>query len=590
MVDGRRASPILAALAAAAVLLLVVMAAGRTGNVPLGPLSIGFHDYVKPLVWGSAAAVALLMIEWNRTPWRRAAIGGLALLGTLGLVNFATYAPPIVTDADIAVGELYTELATRCQLLVGPYSRFGWHHPGPLYFYLVAPFYALSGHAAAAMYGVALAINLAAVVTMAWVMARESEGPVTATVIAAVVVFAWRVPRLLASPWTAHVPIVPALAFLAIAAAVLNGRRWLLPLMFVFGSFAAQTNVGLVPVIFAVSAAVSALLILARRSGGPSPWPALNASAWVLALLWLVPIGEAVAHRGGNLAALWRFFVIDRGPGHPIAEAIAYGSYGLTGVFRPDLELPWGGHVALHAVPWNVVFALAEIVLLGIIARRDLAAGRRFEGRLALVAIAATTIGIWGLTRIREDILNHELFKLSAIGTLNLGILAAAAVRVISGTLGAWIARPAVRRLSYALLLLAVLAVGARDLHSLTAFERRQQERSAIVPAFNAVRDYAAAENVRRPLFRIGPDRWGDAAGVLLRLLQHGTQAAVMDSNVPMFTDAFAATGDEDALVTLADLELHRELREQPATSVLLTSFPLFVDAVRIAPGRRGGG
>jgi hypothetical protein len=28
---------------------------------------------------------------------------------------------------------------------LGPYSRFGWHHPGPLYFYLLAPLYAAGG-------------------------------------------------------------------------------------------------------------------------------------------------------------------------------------------------------------------------------------------------------------------------------------------------------------------------------------------------------------------------------------------------------------------------------------------------------------
>src|SRR5690348_17774394 len=41
--------------------------------------------------------------------------------------------------------ESYTLYASRAQLLVGPYSRYGWHHPGPLYFYLLAPVYTLAG-------------------------------------------------------------------------------------------------------------------------------------------------------------------------------------------------------------------------------------------------------------------------------------------------------------------------------------------------------------------------------------------------------------------------------------------------------------
>jgi hypothetical protein len=590
MSDGRRASLVLAALAGAAIVVLVVMASGLTGALALGPIRVGFHDYVKPLAWGTAAAVALLLIEWHRSAWRRVAIAALAMLGSLGVVDFATFAAPIVTDADIGVGELYVELATRGRLLLGPYSRFGWHHPGPLYFYLVAPFYALGDHHAAALYAVALAINLAALAGLAWVMARESQGPVTTVVTGAIVLFAWRVPRFLASPWTAHVPILASLAFLVMAAAVLAGRRRLLPLMVVVGSFTAQTHVGFLPVVAAITVVVAAGLMYDRRSGGPSPWPVINLSAWVLALLWLVPISEAVSHGGGNLAALWRFFVTEPGAGHSIGEAIAFGSYGLVGVLRPDVELPWGGHVELQAVALSVLCVVVGIGLLAIVARRDLVAGRRFEGHLALVALAATAIGVWGLTRIRGDILSHELFGLSAIGALNLGILGAAGVRVVSGSVGDWITGPAARRVSCALMLLLATAVGLRDLDSLTSFERRQQEHLAIVPAYKAVSDYAAAGNVRKPLIRIGADRWGDAAGVLLRLVQAGRSTAVMDTDVPMFTDAFAATGDEDALVTLADLELHRDLREKPGTTVLLAAPPLFVDAARITPTRRGGG
>jgi hypothetical protein len=100
------------------------------------------------------------------------------------------------------------------------------------------------------------------------------------------------------------------------------------------------------------------------------------------------------------------------------------------------------------------------------------------------------------------------------------------------------------------------------------------------------VQAYLTSEGVRRPLIRVGVDRWGDAAGVLLRLRQNGTDAAVMDESLPMFSAAFAATGREDVLITLADGDLHRQLRERPGTSVLLEADPLFVDAEKIVPRR----
>ena len=97
-------------------------------------------------------------------------------LGILAIVLFSRLTPPITTDSDFAVTELYTDLATRGRLLVGPYSRFGWNHPGPFYFYLQAPLYALGGHKAASLYAGALAMNLAALITLAWVVWRGARG------------------------------------------------------------------------------------------------------------------------------------------------------------------------------------------------------------------------------------------------------------------------------------------------------------------------------------------------------------------------------------------------------------------------------
>lgn len=524
----------------------------------------------------------------HRALWQRTSAGAFAVLGLLAIINFATHSAPIITDSDFAVSELYVELATRGQLLVGPYSRFGWHHPGPLFFYIVAPFYALGGHQAAALYAVALAVNLAALVAMAWVMASETRGPLVVTVIGACVLFAWRAPRFLASPWNAHVAVLPCLAFLVAAAAVAAGRLRLLPLTVAFGSFAAQTHVGFVPVVFVITAAVAGHRMVSRRADGSNPWPSLKAAACVLAALWMVPFAEALRGDGGNVAALWRFFVADARADHSIREAIATGSYGLAGVLRPDFDLPWGGHFELSHLQWTIPGAIAIGALLTLVARRDVAAGRRFEGALALVAIAATATSFWGLTRVRGDILTHDLFRLAAIGSLNLGILGAAGMRTLSGLVGLRLPRPAAGLVSHAIVLTAAVIVGVRDLDSLTSYERRQN-RSAIVDAYAAVRAYVAAEGVRRPLIGIDNDRWGDAAGVLVRLLQDGTPAAVMDANLSMFSKYFTATGDEDALITLANLELHRRLRIEPNTVILLQAFPLFVDAVKIVPARPGG-
>jgi len=520
---------------------------------------------------------------------RAVAIALIATLAGFGIVTFGMLAAPVVTDADFAVGELYVQLAARATLDVGPYSRFGWHHPGPLYFYLNAPFYALSGHQAATMYAVAVAINIAAIALIGWVIVRESRGPLAAAVVGSCLLFAWRLPNYLASPWTGHVAVLPSVAVLVMAASVAAGRLGWLPLLVAFGSFVTQTHVGFVPVVFVVMVVAAAAGIRRARRHGTPLAPMLGVSALVLLVLWSVPIIEALANRGGNVAALWRFFVTEGSTGHSMREAIVTGSYGLTAILRPDFDLPWAGHFPMTHEWLSVAAALIAIALLIVVARRAFGDDRRFDGWLATMSLAAMAAGILSLTRVRGDILNHDLFRIAAIGTLTLGVIAGAAFGAASAAVRAAALPATLRRAAVGLAVVAVAALGVRDLLSMTAFERRHQQRSPIVPAYDAIRKYIAGQGVRKPLVSIDADRWGEAAGVLLRLVRDGTPVAVKDAHVPTFSTALAPRGDEDALITFANLELHRELRAKPETTVLLQSFPLFVDAARIGsapPGR----
>ncbi|MCB1167166.1 MAG: hypothetical protein KDK33_13475 [Leptospiraceae bacterium] len=46
-------------------------------------------------------------------------------------------------DGDPALAEMAVQEAGQFERILGPYSRFGWNHPGPLVYYLLWPFYAL---------------------------------------------------------------------------------------------------------------------------------------------------------------------------------------------------------------------------------------------------------------------------------------------------------------------------------------------------------------------------------------------------------------------------------------------------------------
>nr|MDQ3071023.1 hypothetical protein [Acidobacteriota bacterium] len=205
-------------------------------------------------------------------------------------------------------------------------------------------------------------------------------------------------------------------------------------------------------------------------------------------------------------------------------------------------------------------------------------------GRLALFLCLVSTLGIWAVTRIRGDILDHEIFWLSGIGAMNLGVIAAAAVALLPP----W---PALARrpersaaIACALVLAAAAWLGVNHLKSLTSFELRRNPRPVVLAAYQALRAYRDANGVERPLIEMSGSSWSEAAGVVLRLRQDGIPVAVSASAVPLFTGTFAPTGREDALVSFGPLERHRELASRPSNAILLERSLLYVDAIRIAP------
>ena len=71
--------------------------------------------------------------------------------------------PDAAVVGDGAVLELQARQTARGENLLGPYSRFHFNHPGPIYFSLMLPLYYLSGQAHGSFFFTSVLINLAAV-------------------------------------------------------------------------------------------------------------------------------------------------------------------------------------------------------------------------------------------------------------------------------------------------------------------------------------------------------------------------------------------------------------------------------------------
>src|SRR5215471_4732535 len=391
---------------------------------------------------------------------RAAAIAATVLALAAGLVFVARRAPPVVTGSDIAVAELYTDLASHGRLLLGPYSRFGWHHPGPLYFYLQAPLYVASDRAGASLFAGAVAMNLLAFAVLLWTMIREGRTVLAVAVGLACLAFAVRVPRFLASPWTPHVTILPTLACLGLAAAVASGRTRLLAATAFVASFVVQTDLALGPPIAAVVTPALAVVAWRALRGAALPIFDIALASLVSAAVWSLPLGEAGRHQGGNLGALWRFFTQTGVRLHSVREALVPWSDSFVGLARPDLALAWGNPLPPSGALWTIPAACALIALLAIVTYVAGKARRVFDAWLGAMTIAAAVTSLWSLTRVRGDFVDHEVFWLVALGGVAAAItFATPAERVLARA-------PAVPRLAPYLapiLLVAALILAARD-------------------------------------------------------------------------------------------------------------------------------
>jgi hypothetical protein len=489
---------------------------------------------------------------WRARAVRASTLAIAVLLGLSALVSVARSMPPIITEGDFALTELYTELAAGGRLFAGPYSRFGWHHPGPAYFYIQAPLYVLAGHRAASLFAGAAAVNVLALLGLALVIGREGGRTLLAVVTGSCVFLAWRAGGLLASPWTGHVPVLPCLTFAVLCSATTASRPRLLPVSLVSGALVAQTYVGLLPVVAALSGWATVIVVARSVKGDCTARSSLIISTIALLGVWLLPIIEAVAHGGGNAAALWHFFTAPA-PSRRLADAFPIWCDALTSVWQPDFRLPWGAHFVPASAGWIVPCAVGQTLMLAVVAVNHAARRRGFETALGIATLIASATGLWAITRIRGDVLNHEIFWLAAFGALNAALIAAACLREVTepwrAALPTW---RAVAGVMCGLALVMAVGLAVRDFRQLTAFELRRTHRVGFVRAYESISDYVARERIRSLRLEIDPPLWGSGAAVVLRLYQSGIPFGVAPAWASMLTGAFPLTGDEDAIVTIA--------------------------------------
>jgi hypothetical protein len=308
--------------------------------------------------------------------------------------------------------------------LVGAWSRWGWAHPGPMLFWLLAPFFWVFG-ATGVLVGTGLLNALAA--GGAVLVGYRRGGVHLALLIAlleALLAHALGL-GLLVDPWNPWAAFLPFVLFLLLVWCVLCDDFVMLPLAVAVGSFSLQTHAGYLPLVgglLVVAAGWTAWgAIRARRHPGssatvetapdraaspsslgappaPNAMRALTVSAIVALVVWSAPLVQQVSSDTGNLGDLLSYA---RSPSEPpVGWALAFGVMGRQLRFPG----PWiTGHDNAN------IYGLAKtgatipaLVLIAVLVaciwwghRRDSHDG----ARLAVVALLVLALGVVATAR-----------------------------------------------------------------------------------------------------------------------------------------------------------------------------------------------
>ena len=198
-------------------------------------------------------------------------------------------------------------------LLLGPFSRFGWFHPGPALYYLLALPYRLTGSSSGSLAFAALCINGGAVLGITLIARRRGGLPL----LIITSVFVLLLVRTLGAqfqrdPWNPYVTLLPFLLLLFVTWSIACGDRWALPVGAGVGSFLVQTHVGYVLVVTVVVVAGFVGLVVTERARGEehrrSWWPTLVVTGAVLFVFWLPVAVQQITQDPGNVSQLVDFF------------------------------------------------------------------------------------------------------------------------------------------------------------------------------------------------------------------------------------------------------------------------------------------
>jgi hypothetical protein len=394
-------------------------------------------------VVSGARALALMIALAALLPWVYALANELFLIGLHG-----------GEGGDLAVLEVGILDAWEGERLLGPYSRFGWHHPGPIYFYLLLPLYAVSKASSAALYITSALIGcfaLSGLLWTAWTSFRRAGRSFALLLPIALLAL---VPVLFGiglRPWNPVVVVLPFGLLLLLAARLAAGNISVLPWVIALHAFVSQTHVGtaLVSSLILIVACLLLVLDQNRPSWKSSRLPLAIAAAALL-LCWLPVVFDQLSGEK-NLGLLAQFAQKTQGTLGP-ARGLQFAARQLAAFFTTPLGLrdsAWGK-------PIELATGIALCLLLPFSARRARTLGEPVIERLIVLSGVALIGVAVSATRIVGEVHDYLAYFMFAVGAVSWGAALSVWVReaapplALSVLAGAVVTVPLVRTMPLA--------------------------------------------------------------------------------------------------------------------------------------------
>ena len=331
--------------------------------------------------------------------------------------------------SDNALNELVVRDIGRYPVLLGPYSRSLWSHPGPLFYYVAVIPYRVFGANSSAMLGVALLINGFAIGGMIAIARRWGGTPLAVPVGIVCGALVVHLPTgSLENPWNPYVTVLPFGLFLLAAWAATCGDGIALGIAAFSGSFCVQTHLAYAPVVLVVLAWSALRLIRDRSSVSPR---ALKWATIILAVVWFPPLLEQLVRSPGNIRSIGHYFLHPDYPTHSLIDGLRV--VGAQFDLRADWIRGFRGFNRSTGEPLSLTSRIPPLPVLlipfGLAIVAAVRAGRRPSVRLASTLVVSGAAAVFAASQTVGGMFEYRMRWLWVIGALSVAYAASEAVR-----------------------------------------------------------------------------------------------------------------------------------------------------------------